>query len=235
MKEFFKQCLENLEPIAGHRQLFYFQSDPDGKKKMEVCILGMIESSKRFPYIPEEDQKKIISEAMITDQEYEALNSRVIWKWLNLHKDTYWGKRMTISEEEMMPKFTFDGKPITEEMKQIPSEEKVKEYVQEVTSNLAKVGLKVPQPSKEEIKAEELRDPYLNQLREQYPTTAGTRQKFIVYDLCTQCSGTGSQSDGVANTWQCEGCEGTGKINAVEVYATSQEEAEKAHKATFGT
>jgi hypothetical protein len=89
MKEFFKQCLEDLESLTGIRQLYFLQVDPDGKRKIEVLISGMITTSKQFPYISETDQQRIIREQMVKDQDYDSLNSRTVYKWLNMNKDFY--------------------------------------------------------------------------------------------------------------------------------------------------
>jgi len=108
MKEFFKQCLEDLESLTGIRQLYFIQVDPDGKRKIEVLISGMITTSKHFPYISESDQQRIIREQMVKDQDYDSLNSRTVYKWLNMNKDFYFmdansateSPRIDLSEEE---------------------------------------------------------------------------------------------------------------------------------------
>ena len=92
MQEFLKQCLEDLEPLTGIRQYYYLTTDQDGERKATVLILGIMEVLKQFPYIPESDQRKIIRDQMIKDQNYDSLNSRTVWKWLNSAKDVYWEK-----------------------------------------------------------------------------------------------------------------------------------------------
>ncbi len=90
MKDFLIQCLKDLEPLTGIRQLYYLQSDlEDGERKKDVLIKGMLIACEKFPYIPDEAKKAIISSQMIEDQEYDALNSRTIWKWLNAFKQPY--------------------------------------------------------------------------------------------------------------------------------------------------
>lgn len=218
MKDFYLQCLEELESLTGIRQLFFLQSDPDGKKKIEVCIAGMVETSKRFPYIPDDEQQKIIREAMVTDQDYEALNSRIIYKWLNLHKDTYWGKsqKAQITEQELTP----------------APKEVADKYAEQWKEALQKIG-------NPEMKEKSIKDPIIQELSNRYPSTAGTRQRFIVGDVCNVCKGQGTIYEDVVGDGgsrmpiDCEECEGTGQINRVEVYATNQQEAEKAHRAIF--
>jgi hypothetical protein len=97
MKEFFENCLRDLEPLTGKRQVYYWQIETDtdsggkakGARKFEVCVQGMVIQSQNFPYIPESDQKRIINEMMVKDQKYDALNSSVIYKWLAMYKDKY--------------------------------------------------------------------------------------------------------------------------------------------------
>jgi len=90
MKEFLLQALKDLESLTGIRQLYYLESDQeDGKRKIEVLIKGMVATCKEFDYIPETAQKSIIASQMRQDQDYEALNSRIIWKWLNAFKGPY--------------------------------------------------------------------------------------------------------------------------------------------------
>jgi len=92
MNEFLRQCFRDLEAITGIRQLYYFETDPDGERKLDVCIKGILITCGQFPYIPEEAQKKIIREQMVKDQDFDALNSRTVWKWLDKAKDVWWAK-----------------------------------------------------------------------------------------------------------------------------------------------
>lgn len=97
MKEFFEQCLRDLEPLTGKRQVYYWQIETDldssgkakGARKFEVCVHGMVIQSGNFRYIPLDDQKRIISDMIVKDQEYENLNSSTIYKWLAMYKDKY--------------------------------------------------------------------------------------------------------------------------------------------------
>lgn len=90
MKEFFTQCLKDLEPLTGIRQLFFLESDlDDGKRKKDVLIDGMVAVCAQFPYIPEQAQQKWIRKMMVEDQNYEALSPRTILKWLTLLSNSY--------------------------------------------------------------------------------------------------------------------------------------------------
>lgn len=59
----------------------------------------MLKVSQQFAYIPEQDQKNIISNAVITDQEFTGLNARVVYKWLAQHKDKYFKESQHVPEK----------------------------------------------------------------------------------------------------------------------------------------
>jgi len=113
MNDFILQCLDELEPLTGIRQLYFLQSDPEGERKIQVLIKGILMTCQQFPYIPEEAQKKIIREQMVKDQDYEALNSRTVWKWLNMNKDVWWAKEQAAEPSETPPE------PMSEETKKM--------------------------------------------------------------------------------------------------------------------
>jgi len=100
MKEFLKQCFRDLEALTGIRQLYFFEVDPEGERKLDICIQGILKVCEMYPYIPEEAQKKIIREQMVKDQDYEALNSRTVWKWFDKAKDIYWNRKEERQEIE---------------------------------------------------------------------------------------------------------------------------------------
>jgi len=90
MKDFFTQCLKDLYALTGIEQVLWMQKDlKDGKRNFDLCVAGMVEQSKAFSYISEEQQQKIILKMMIEDKDYEMLNSRTVYKWLNMFKDSY--------------------------------------------------------------------------------------------------------------------------------------------------
>lgn len=98
MKEFFENCLRDLEALTGKRQVYFWQTEtgideasgkPKGLRKFEVCVHGMVIQSQNFSYIPEADQKRIITEMMVKDQDYDQLNSQVIHKWLSMYSGKY--------------------------------------------------------------------------------------------------------------------------------------------------
>lgn len=103
MRNFLRQCLKDLQPLTGNRQLFFLETDPDGERKIEVCLAGMVAACKDYPYIPEDAQQKIIREQMVKDQQYEELNSRTIHKWLSQASRAYI-THSQFSEDDLMPR-----------------------------------------------------------------------------------------------------------------------------------
>lgn len=136
MRDFVKECLNDLEPLTGIRQLYFLQSDPDGERKIRVLIDGIILALQDYPYIPEEAKKKIIREQMVKDQNYDALNSRVVNKWMTTFGSTYftnWQKEQPIQYHEPAPPEIAD------------------KYIEEFKANLVKIGgpKTSPQPREE--------------------------------------------------------------------------------------
>lgn len=140
MKEFFKQCLKDLESLTGLRQLYFLQTDEDGERKVDVVITGMILAAADYPYIPQEAQQKIIREQMVKDQTYEALNSRVVHKWLTLAAGKYYRES---SHQETQGKAVPPAPP-----------EVAQKYTQQLLASLSEVGREVPQLTPAQILAE---------------------------------------------------------------------------------
>lgn len=150
MKQFFKQCLDDLEALTGLRQLYFMEIDlENGKRRIDTCLEGMILAARDYPYIPEEAQKKIIREQMVKDQTYEALNSRIVHKWLTASSSKYFRESGHIPEgksgEAAAPPEVAD------------------KYAAQLLATLAGTGKHVPQltPEQAAIEGKERRDPYL--------------------------------------------------------------------------
>lgn len=110
--EFITHSFFELEPLTGIRQLYFLSQDPEGKAKIEVLIRGILHTCDQFPYIPDEAKKKIIRDKMVEDQDFDAFNSRTVYKWLNSSKDVYWAKKAEERTEIVYEKLS----PETEEM-----------------------------------------------------------------------------------------------------------------------
>lgn len=123
MRDFFKSELETLKAKTGLNQYENFSAmvDSEGKsigaKQIGILLDSMVLACNEFPYIPDMDKCTIIQKMIIQDQDFTALNSRSVWKWLNMHKDVYWGK---IKTEEENP---VEYPPLTEEEKKELEEE----------------------------------------------------------------------------------------------------------------
>jgi len=113
MKEFFKSELQTLKAKTGLNQYETFSNMPDAANQITILIDSMVLVCKEFEYIPDTDKQKIIQKMIIQDQEFTALNSRVVWKWLNMHKEAYWAKSQEkVQEPEQVGPLT----PETEKM-----------------------------------------------------------------------------------------------------------------------
>lgn len=96
MREFFLNLLENLDKLAGLRQLekIYAAHGEDlesARNEIKVLLDVLCRVSKQFPEIPEDDQQKIITQAVISTsrEEFTSLNGNVLWGWLNKQKPRY--------------------------------------------------------------------------------------------------------------------------------------------------
>lgn len=98
MRDFLKSELQTLKAKTGLNQYETFSNmtDSEGKsigaQQIKILIDSMVLACNEFAYIPDNDKKRIIQEQIIRDQDFTALNSRTIWKWLNGSKDIYWAK-----------------------------------------------------------------------------------------------------------------------------------------------
>src|SRR5688572_29199456 len=95
MRDFLKHQLENLHLTTGLRQYFKLSDavnsdgEPDGERQLRILIDGMVAACAQFPMIPDEAKQRIIEAALIQDQEFTELSSRVVYRWLNAHKDRF--------------------------------------------------------------------------------------------------------------------------------------------------
>ena len=215
MREFFKDCLRDLKNLTGLDQLHWMEqrceTQEDFDKEKEVLYGGMLHVSEKFGYIQDIDQQKYIKRMMIEDQEYQELNARTIWKWLDLHKD----KHITHSQ--------FTEQELSQE---IVSPEKADEYLRIILENISKIGNRAPVNG-------------MKQLRESKGYKEGViardpRPKWIVGENCKTCDGKGYylvKEGDLEMKEPCNNCDLTGKEQPrYEVYAASQEEADKAYR-----
>lgn len=133
MREYFNDILNNLDTLAGLRQLeniYRSVGDDEGKAITEInkLLTALCNVSKLFPFIPEAEQQKIINQAVISE-EFPNLNANLVYKWLNRHKDKYFKESHHIPEQPPAP-------PVTEEEKQ--------KWLKKWQAEVDKIGSSVP-------------------------------------------------------------------------------------------
>lgn len=100
MRAYFLDLLNNLDKLAGLRQVEkIMNSSPNPKAEINELIAVLVRVSEQFPYIPMQDQKNIISAAVITDPEFNSLNARIVYKWLAIHKDKFFKEAAHIQQQ----------------------------------------------------------------------------------------------------------------------------------------
>ncbi len=151
MREFFLDILKDLKDIYGCNQIHWLMQEcatqEEFNKKKNFIIDSLVTVSKRFDYIPDEVQQKYIRKMLIEDQNYESLNTRVVWKWLDMHKVNH----ITHSH--------FDEDALTQYEPASP--ERADYWAEEWKKQLAMIGQPVPKVTTEEI---ERKDPILKGL-----------------------------------------------------------------------
>lgn len=101
MKEYFLDLLNNLDKLAGLRQVEKIMaSSPNAKAEINELLEVLVRVSEQFPYIPMQDQKNIISAAVVTDGDFTSLNARIVYKWLAIHKDKYFKEAAHIQQKD---------------------------------------------------------------------------------------------------------------------------------------
>lgn len=94
MRQFFKDCLYNLYAYCGNRQAEKMTDD-----EIKFLLDALERISKLYHYIPEERQKEIITNCLLTDKEYQNINVRTVAKWLELNGKQYFQEVAHIPSE----------------------------------------------------------------------------------------------------------------------------------------
>lgn len=89
MREFYLNLLQNMNKLTGFNQYNKLRELPNYKQEINGLLDVLCRVSDIFKYIPEDAQKNIISDSIITDSEFTGLNARIVYKWFNLRKDIY--------------------------------------------------------------------------------------------------------------------------------------------------
>lgn len=173
MKEFFKQCLKDLEALAGKRQLAFWEMEAaksedakkEGDRLIKVCIEGMLFACQDFTFIPDDHKKRIIREQMVKDApNYDALNGATVYRWL-ARAATAYRTHSQFSEDDLIPRDK-DGNPT----EAAPPEVAAK-YESQLLANLATIGNPLPT-------AQELAE-HISEVKKKETG----RQKFVIEDV----------------------------------------------------
>lgn len=89
MREFFYNLLQNLDKLTGMKQYEKLMQMDNYKQEINSLLDILCRVTDQFTYIPEEDKKRIIQDAVIADQEFIGLNAKIVSKWLNQKKDIF--------------------------------------------------------------------------------------------------------------------------------------------------
>ncbi len=84
MRPYFKQILEETYETFGTRQCENMDDEQYTRLLDKLVFVSSL-----YPYIPEEEQKKIIDKRLVTDKEYRNINARLISTWLELDGKTF--------------------------------------------------------------------------------------------------------------------------------------------------
>jgi hypothetical protein len=116
MKEFFFHLLQNLDKLSGLKQYEKLLQTANPKEEIKTLLDILCRVTDQFPYIPDEDKKRIISDAVINDQEFIGLNAKIVSKWMNQRKDHYFQE---LAHQQKAP----EHEPLTGEARQKKLEE----------------------------------------------------------------------------------------------------------------
>lgn len=89
MRDYFLNLLQNLDKLAGLRQYEKLMQLPDYKKEINALLDILCRVSDQFQYIPDEQKKQIIDDAVIADPEFIGLNAKFIAKALNTKREFF--------------------------------------------------------------------------------------------------------------------------------------------------
>lgn len=187
MKQFFLDLLNNLDKLAGLRQIEKIMAsasnEDTAKEEINSLIEVLVRVSQQFPYIPEQDQRNIISAAVVTDPEFNSLNARIVYKWLVQHKDKYFKEMQHVeSHQENWVPLTGEARAekLREWMKSL--EQFNTNHVKESYSPYQDVraiekSVAYTPPSSEQVHAKEL---HLQYIRDNYdPITGKPKAEWI--------------------------------------------------------
>lgn len=173
MREYFYNLLERLDKLTGHRQLEKLMTAEKPEDEINELLDVLCRTSDLFPLIPKNDQKAIISHAVVADGEFIGLNAKIVYKWLNAQKDRYFKEAAHIPSE-VDPNW----KPVGDEERakwlrewhtkvtDFENKATTQSHVQELVAKLPpkEKGISYPSTSAEKVLATELHLQYLREM-----------------------------------------------------------------------
>jgi hypothetical protein len=89
MRDYFLSLLQTLDKLTGIRQYEKLCSMKDFKTEINLLLDILCRVTDQYGFIPDEHKKQIISDAVISDQEFIGLNAKFIAKSLNIKREFY--------------------------------------------------------------------------------------------------------------------------------------------------
>lgn len=96
MREFFIQELKTLEFKTGLKQYDRLCERDTYQEDLNTLLDELCRVCRQFAFIPEKDQRELIKQNMITDQEFTGFNARIIYKWLASAKNLYFKEQARV-------------------------------------------------------------------------------------------------------------------------------------------
>lgn len=106
MRDFFKSELETLYAKTQLRQyetlsaMTDAKGNSDGKRQVSIMLDTCAIVCEQYPYIPDEDKKKIVQAEMLKDPEFKGFNGQILHKWFSSKKDVYWAQYQSQVEKQ---------------------------------------------------------------------------------------------------------------------------------------
>jgi hypothetical protein len=97
MRDYFKNLLQHLDKLTGLKQYEKLLQTTNPKEEIKLLLDILCRVTDQFPFIPDEDKKRIIDDAVVADPEFIGLNAKIIFKWLN-HKKANFFQEMAHKE-----------------------------------------------------------------------------------------------------------------------------------------
>jgi hypothetical protein len=133
MREFFLETLQNLDKTSGLKQYEKIMAGPTPKLEINALLDVLCRVSDQFSVIPQDAQKRIISQCVVTDGEFIGLNAKIVYKWLAAHRDKYFKEVHHLPDKQ-----DENWKPLEGEARQ----EKLKEWERSLAGFADKVETK---------------------------------------------------------------------------------------------